>query len=234
MLKVGICEDNIIFKNNLKNHIETILKNMDFRVYEFSAGEELLEKYPENLDILLLDIQMNDLNGIETARNIRKFDDNIEIIFITGLIEYSLSGYEVRAYRYLLKPIKYDELATTILECTKVLKERDKNCLLINSGRDIVKIPIHLIIYIEKISRYIRIHTDKNVYVSRMNIKDIESRLENYGFFRCHTGYLINLNKINTITLKNEVLVKDVCIPVSRNKIKPLKLALMNYLGEFI
>ena len=68
----------------------------------------MLENYSKGTDVLLLYIQMGQINGMDTARKIRVLDDRVEIIFITSLIEYALEGYEVRAYRYLIKPVKYE------------------------------------------------------------------------------------------------------------------------------
>ena len=111
MIKIAICEDEKEQQELLKSYIDQIFDGLSVK-YEleiYNLGEELLDSYSKDIDILLLDIQMGQINGMDTARKIRELDDKVEIIFITSLIEYVLEGYEVRAYRYLIKPIKYDD-----------------------------------------------------------------------------------------------------------------------------
>ncbi|HBF5972103.1 TPA: response regulator, partial [Clostridioides difficile] len=110
MIKIAICEDEKEQQELLKRYINQIFDALSVkcRLEVFNSGEELLEGYSKDTDVLLLDIQMGQINGIDTARKVRVLDDKVEIIFITALIEYALEGYEVRAYRYLIKPVKYN------------------------------------------------------------------------------------------------------------------------------
>ncbi|WP_195948295.1 LytR/AlgR family response regulator transcription factor [Paraclostridium bifermentans] len=233
MLRIAVCEDCSTHRNLLINYIDKVLTNQDYKIYSFASGEDLLKNYPKKLDILLLDIQMKNINGIDSAKEIRKFDDKVEIIFITALREYAIQGYEVRAYRYLIKPVKYEDLSKNIQECKNILKKRTNECIFIKCNKAVVRIPICDVEYIEKISRDIVVHTYTKKYISRMNIGEIEEKLEKHNFFRCHTGYLINLESIRTVT-SNEVVLDTITLPVSRPKMKKLKLLIINSLGELI
>ena len=101
MLKVAICEDDDFFRDKLKQYLEKILEDItnNFEIITFNSGEDLVENYPEDIDIYFLDIEMNKLTGMDVARKIREVDDNVEIIFTTALVDYVHEGYEVRAYR---------------------------------------------------------------------------------------------------------------------------------------
>lgn len=234
-LSVAICDDEPIHRNLLLNYLNQVFRNESYEVLEFEKGEELLENYPEKLDILLLDIQMGGLNGIETAKKIRQFDTNVIIIFTTAVFDFIQQGYEVRAFRYLLKPISYDEFSRHLIECKNdITNEIKKNIKIkeITEG-SISIIPISSILYIETVSRVTLIHTDKKIYKTRESIKNLENELKNHLFYRCHRSYLINLHKVSSIN-KDSVYIKNDEILVSRYKIKDLKLRITNTLGSLL
>ena len=112
MISIATCEDEKEIQDTIEDYLNNILKNtnIEYEIQKYNSGESLLESNLKDIDILLLDIQMDQINGMDTARKIRKVDNNMEIIFITSLIDYVQEGYEVRAYRYLLKPIELEEL----------------------------------------------------------------------------------------------------------------------------
>lgn len=235
VLNIAICDDEPIHRRLLIDYLEKVYYDELYKVLEFSSGEELIENYPEKLDILLLDIQMRYLNGIETAKKIRIFDTNVNIIFTTAVLDFLQQGYEVRAFRYLLKPIRYNEFSRHLIECKKdIINDLKKNITI----KDIIKgnitiIPINSILYIETESRATLIHTDKETYRTRESIKEFENQLKEHLFYRCHRSYLINLNKVSSIN-KNSVFIKSDEILVSRYKIRDLKLIITKMLGSLL
>lgn len=121
MIKIAVCEDEKETQLLIEDYLENILKDIsiEYEIQKYISGEELLESNLKDIDILLLDIKMEKLNGMDTARKIREVDNEMEIIFVTSLIDYVQEGYEVRAYRYLLKPIELEELKKHVLTCIK-------------------------------------------------------------------------------------------------------------------
>ena len=119
MIKVVLCDDEKKQRNTIKKYLDEICKevNIEYVLLEFESGEKLLKEYPSDIDLAILDIQMDRLNGMDTAREIRKFDTNVDIIFITADSSFMQDGYEVRAYRYLLKPVRYYDLKKHISAC---------------------------------------------------------------------------------------------------------------------
>lgn len=231
-LKIVICEDEITHRNILKEYLCKILDEefLEYSIIEYSSGEELLAKYPNKVDILFLDIQMYELSGMHTARKIREFDKDVEIIFTTAIEKYVFEAYEVKAYRYLIKPLNYSEIRRQIKLC--ISDYLDKNRVIsIESRTDTIVLPINEILYAEVRMKEVTIYTESGTYTIKVSMKRVENKLLNYNFFRCHHSYLVNLKKINE--LKNSyVIINSNEVPVSRGKYKELKKRLVNLLGD--
>lgn len=235
MLNIVICEDDSLFREVLRDYLEIILKEItnQFEIIEFNCGEDLIENYSENIDIFFLDIEMKKLTGMDVARRIRERNDKSEIIFTTGLIDYIHDGYEVRAYRYLLKPIEFEKLKKHVNACIKDIIRKNGNNLIVQIKGEIHNIKIDDIIFVEVINKDIMIHTKKQIYNTKTCMKKIEKELERYNFYRCHKGFLINIKQIDSIG-KNVIFVNDIEIPVSRYRMKDLKTKLISSLGDVI
>ncbi|MFI3211145.1 MAG: LytTR family DNA-binding domain-containing protein [Peptostreptococcaceae bacterium] len=230
---IGICEDNIIHKNLLNTYIISFFSilNSNYKVLEFSSGEELLSNYPNNLDLLFLDIQMSDLNGMDTARKIREFDNNVEIIFTTSLLDYVCEGYEVNAYRYMLKPIEYSIFEANIKKCIETIEKKRDDYLTINDKSKLIKVKLDDILYIETSSkRELIIHTIDRHETIKISMRKIE-KLLNQNFFRCHNSFIVNLEKVSRIDLL-DIYINNNIIPISKHRIKELKARLIDVLGN--
>lgn len=190
MIKIAICEDEKEQQELLKRYINQIFDALSVkcRLEVFNSGEELLEGYSKDTDVLLLDIQMGQINGIDTARKVRVLDDKVEIIFITALIEYALEGYEVRAYRYLIKPVKYNNLKDNIINCIKEVDIKNKYIMVKAQGSQ-TKLNVNEITYIEVQKETITIHTLNEVYKINGTMSNIEKEIDCSRFFRCHKSF---------------------------------------------
>lgn len=233
MIKIAICEDEAIHRNILVNYLNKFFNDSTFpyEITEFESGEKLIENYREDIDILLLDIIMDNLTGMDVARKIRKFDNRVEIIFITSIVDYIQEGYEVGAYRYLIKPINYEELKKHISSCVDKLLESNKSYIVFQEENRTHKVLVDEIKYIEIIRRNMTIHTTKKKYEIRMTLKKMEEELSKYSFFRCHKSYLINMNHIQSLK-QDSVIMNGEEVPVSRHRMKNLKIELSNVLGD--
>ncbi|MGL5754002.1 MAG: LytR/AlgR family response regulator transcription factor, partial [Paraclostridium sp.] len=174
MYRIVICEDDDLQRNKLNNFISKIFKEIsnNVEVFDFSSGEEALEANLEGIDIYFLDIQMNKLNGMDLAKKIREQNKISEIIFITSLLEHIQDGYKVRAYRYLLKPVSYEDLKENILSCVSDIIKRRENFIMIKENGITHKIDIKEITYIEIIKKDITIHTTYKKYNTQNRIKN--------------------------------------------------------------
>ncbi|MGO1041997.1 LytR/AlgR family response regulator transcription factor [Clostridioides difficile] len=224
MIKIVICEDEKEQQELLKTYINQIFEvlSVKFKLEVFNSGEELLERYSKDTDILLLDIQMGQISGMETARKIRVLDDKVEIIFITALIEYALEGYEVKAYRYLIKPVKYENLKENITNCIKEVDIKNKYIMIKSQGSQ-TKLNINEITYIEVQKETITIHTLNEVYKINGTMSNIEKEVDCSRFFRCHKSFLVNLEHVKSIKQYVVILENSKEVPVSRYRFKETK-----------
>ncbi|WP_300528416.1 LytR/AlgR family response regulator transcription factor [Peptacetobacter sp.] len=224
MVNIVICENDKNDQEFVKAKVVEILDdlNIEYEIKVYNSGDDLLEGYDKYTDIILLDIQMDGLDGMETARKIREFDDNVEIIFITSFVEYALEGYEVNAYRYLLKPVKDENLRTSLINC---LNDRNfvKRSIVIKEGDTRIKISLKDIMYIEVQGNDITVHTLKDTYRTKGTMSNFETEINSNMFVRCHKSYLVNLEYIKSIKRYTSILVNDEEVPLSRNKYKEIK-----------
>lgn len=224
LVNIVICENDKNDQEFVKAKVVEILDdlNIEYEIKVYNSGDDLLEGYDKYTDIILLDIQMDGLDGMETARKIREFDDNVEIIFITSFVEYALEGYEVNAYRYLLKPVKDENLMTSLINC---LNDRNfvKRSIVIKEGDTRIKISLKDIMYIEVQGNDITVHTLKDTYRTKGTMSNFETEINSNMFVRCHKSYLVNLEYIKSIKRYTSILVNDEEVPLSRNKYKEIK-----------
>ncbi|CEN21863.1 LytR/AlgR family response regulator transcription factor [Paraclostridium sordellii] len=236
MIRIAICEDEKEIQLLIEDYLDNILKNInrEYEIQKYSSGEELLGGNLKDIDILLLDIQMEQINGMDTARKIRKVDNKMEIIFITSLIDYVQEGYEVRAYRYLLKPIELDELKKHVLTCIKEIETNKNNYILIKNKSNTYKISSNEITYVEVQKKDMLIHTINKNFDVNYSLEKIEKDLNLDKFIRCHKSFLVNLSYVENIKPNVVVLESGEEVPVSRYRYKDVKDRLLKFLGDEI
>lgn len=236
MVIIAICDDEKETQILLENHLNKILTdiNKEYKIQKYSSGEELLKSELNHIDILLLDIQMGQINGMDTARKIREVNNNMEIIFITSLIDYVQEGYEVRAYRYLLKPLELEELKKHVLKCIKEIEKNKNQYILIKNKSNTYKIYSNEIKYIEVQKKNMLIHTINKDFDARYSLEKIEKDLNVEGFVRCHKSFIINLNYVENIKSNVAILDSDEEVPISRYRHKDVKEKFLKFLGDRI
>lgn len=192
MLQIAVCDDH----KRTRDYLVNLIKSHDLgcSIHQFGSATRLLES-AENFDILLLDIGLQDMTGIEAAREIRKSSDAV-ILFITALKEYVFDAFDVGAFHYLLKPIDEDKFhevfARAAREAACAVKREP---LIIKTGGSYRKIPVEDIYYAENRGRKIVLHMRNAEVEFYGKMVDLEERLCD-GFYRCHRGYLVNLQEV--------------------------------------
>ena len=182
----------------------------------FQSAESFLFDSAEdkNRDILLLDIEMGGMNGVDLAKTIRQTNDTVQIIFITGFPDFIAEGYEVSALHYLMKPVLPEKLHTVLDKAAANLAKSEKR-LSITYDRQTDFVPLSQIMYIEAQKQYILIHTISETYRMKGSLSDMEKQLDEY-FIKCQRSFVVNLRYVTRI--KNDcVLLKNGSeVPISR------------------
>ena len=227
-MRIAICDDEEIYRIELKSLLDKLLINADYNIDTFDDGNRLSESFKAlPYDLVFLDIEMPAVDGITLAKKIRARSENVFIVFLTSHIEYALEGYEVNALRYLTKPVDIEKLKEVIRYVQE--KQGSSRQIIIKEDGEEILIDINDVIYMESMNQNVRIVTAKGEHVIRYNIGDFEEQLKNDGFFRIHRGYLISLSKVKKLSGNDVILDGGETLPVSRSNVKPLKEALYTY-----
>lgn len=233
-MKVAICDDEKFYVDNLKEFLDEYYNSLDILIDTFISGEKLINKVreiPTRYDLIFLDIEMEKFNGIEVAREIRKFNKEIIIIFVTSHIEFALQGYEVKAFRYITKPLDKDKLIKVLVDVEKEV-ESDKKFLIKDKDREIL-LNYKDIIYVEARNVNILIKTIDNSYTLRKTLKDIGNELESSMFYKTHRSYIVNFNYVADYNNKSITMKNGDKILISRSRITGFKKNIIRYVNEF-
>lgn len=217
--RIAICDD----EQNQIEYITSIVtswsnhKGHSCEIRTFASAEAFLFEYEEDkaYDILLLDVEMKNMNGIELAKRIRKDNNRAEIIFITSHFEFVGEGYEVDALHYLIKPISVEKFTQVLTKAAEKLSVEPPSVVISCEG-ETVKLYESDILYVESFLHYIVIHTKDNEYKIKENISVFENRLSD-DFYRIHRSYLVSLKHITRIS-RTSVNIGSTELPLSRGK----------------
>lgn len=233
MVGIAIIEDDEKAAELLRGYLVRFYSEeyggSDYKADFYKSGIDFLEKSKLSYDILFLDIVMPVLNGLDTARKIRKIGSTANIVFVTNMAQYALNGYEVDAIDYLVKPTAYFDFKRTmekILKRTEITKN-DVN-IYIATKQDIAVIAASSIYYIEVQNHLLTFYTEKGIFLSRKALKDVEDRLESVSFARCNKCFLVNLKHVVKVQ-NNSVFVNNTELLMSRGRKKEFVEKLMNY-----
>lgn len=235
MAKIAVCEDDFKQRNMLKiillNEVKSL--NIDAKINEFENSENLLSSLKDNVlkyDIIFLDIQMNKLSGIEAAKIIRNSNKSTIIIFVTGFMEYVFEGYNVRAFNYILKPLKKDKISKVFKEALDSLDMLKKDIYIVNYKNQTHKINFEDILYFTSDKRTVNLIGKQVKYQFYAKLDDIEKDLCDRGFIRCHQRYLINLSNIISIEQNFAITISKDRLPISRNRYKETMISFAKHL----
>lgn len=218
MLRIGICDDDEAARRELYGFAsKSLFQYTDMRFYYYTDGQEIIDQVVKGdfqPELLLLDINMPKKDGITVANYIRRYNADVDIIFVTVSRQHVFQGYQYKAYGYCLKPIADSTLPDVLVRYMEERKD-STNCINVTVNGQVERIPLNRVIFFESQKRKIIIHMSGEdvTYYGKMN--DLENALPDEQFFRCHQSYIVNRECIDSIR-RTEIVVSGLIIPMSR------------------
>lgn len=227
-MKIAICDDSAVDRDYTAGMVEAWARDRRILLIlrKFPSAEAFLFQYAEekDWDILLLDIEMGALDGVSMAKTVRKENEAVQIVFLTGYSDYIAEGYEVAALHYLMKPIKSEKLRVVLDRAAEKRKQQDR-CLNLELSGEMVRLPFYEIRYLEVRQNYVTLHA-KREYTVKRTLGEFEKELDQ-RFFRVGRSLILNLKDVRRVT-RTEVRLSDgTVLPLPRGAYEPLNRAII-------
>lgn len=235
MIKVAFCDDDLSVLNQLNTLIDKyrVERNQDIVYADFNSPLELMAQIEKGLrlDVLFLDVVMPGENGIEVAREIRQYDTNMKIIFLTSSAEFAVESYAVGAYFYQLKPIWEESFFRLMDQVISECEKAQQYSLILRCKSGITRIDLNKLEYCEVIGRTLLFHMENGVVLERNgSLDELLGYLKQYtNFIRPHRSFVINMEYIQNISYKAVVMECLSEIPIPRGKYTELKDMYLEY-----
>ncbi len=231
MIYAAIVEDDAHDMELLKGYLDKYARERQqkFSIREFTDGEDIVNGYTATYDLILMDIEMKFMDGMQAARAIRELDQKVELIFITNMPQYAIQGYKVNALDYMLKPVSYFAFAASMDKALARIGDETKPFVVINTKGGKMKLDEDEITYLEVLDHTLFYHTTNGDYEAKGTLRDAAAQLDPNRFYFCNRCYLVNLDFVeqyagNTITVNGDT------VTVSRSRRKPF----LNALNEWV
>jgi len=199
-------------------------------VKEFPNAESFLFRYEteKDFDILLLDVEMEKLSGIDLAKEVRKDNKAVQIVFITGYYEYFSDGFDVSALHYLIKPVDERKLYPVLDRAVSNLGYRERSVLLSTAEADI-RVPLADILYVESENVYVVVHTVSGIYRSRIPLSKFISQLDD-TFYQVHRSFVVGLKYVKKVSRSEVTMLNGDVVPIRRGSYDEVHAALIRHL----
>lgn len=230
-MKIIICDDEKQICDKLAEHLRQYYQSMDVLILSVSSGEELLqllEREAEGILGIFLDIEMDGLDGLETARCIQKRYSAIPILLLTSHTELAMEGYEVQAFRFLAKPLRQEKLAEALQALDAQAASRQK--LRIMTGDREIYVDCQNVVYIKSENVYLNIMTTKKNFLMRGKLKEFGAALPADSFCQIHRSYIVNLAHVRSFDGKKIEMDQGEHLPVSGRRKEMFRDKMTTYL----
>ena len=231
-MHVAIVEDDQECRAQLEEFIQRYgrERGQTFEVESFSDGTQIVVQDVARFDIILLDIEMPEMNGMEAAEKLRARDADVVLMFVTNMAQYAIRGYEVGALDFVLKPINYYTFSVRFERAIHRVQQREGGQVLLSLPDAVHRLNTRDIYYVEVQNRQLHYHTAQGEYVLRGTMQQAEQQLGGYHFVRCNHWYLVNLRHVTEVR-RDTVIVAGQELEISRRNYTAFLTALTNYVG---
>lgn len=235
MIKIAFCDDDVAVLNELTVLIDQfrVNRNRDIEYAAFHSPLDLVAQIEKGMcfDVLFLDVIMPGENGINVAKEIRQYDNNVKIIFLTSSSEFAVQSYAVGAYFYQLKPIWAESFFRLMDSAISECRKEKQNSLILRCKTGIARIELDKLEYCEVLGRTVLFHMEDGKVLERVgSLDELWSHLEPYdSFLRPHRSFLVNMEYIQTMSYKAITMSSLAEIPIPRGKYSEFKDKYLEY-----
>ncbi|MDY2627998.1 MAG: LytTR family DNA-binding domain-containing protein [Lachnospiraceae bacterium] len=229
MINVCIVEDEQSQVELLTEYLNryALAHGVQFGITHMWDGMDIVDDYNGQFDIILLDIRMKHLDGMNAAEKLRRLDSEVVIIFITSTVQYAVQGYTVDALGYVLKPVLYTAFEQLIEKAVIRVEARQRHLYIkVNVDGRQIRLNCNSIIYIESRRNNVILHCETASYVTAGPLKKYEELLQDYSFVKCHNAYIVNLSAVEAVKKEEVFLTNGETLPISRARKKEFMMEL--------
>ena len=230
MRNIAIVEDNDQYALVITEYINNFMKenNIELNIIRFNNADDFLANYQQIYSVILMDIQMPGIDGMNASYELRKIDKTVSIIFITSMVQFAQKGYEVNAVSFILNPINYYDFALKFKKALDISLMNQNRNITLNTKNGICRISTDKIMYVEIIKHKLIYHLVDELIEMTGVLSEVEERLNEYGFLRCNQCYLVNPKFIVAVKGK-EVIIGNEYLQISRPRYNQFMKDLTNW-----
>ncbi len=232
MIRVAIVDDEAAERARIRECLGCLAEedHLEFDVEEYPSGLAFLMGKMSGYDIVLMDVDMPDMNGIETAHQLRKVDQSAVLVFVTNMAQYAVSGYEVDALDFIIKPINRYSFTLKMRRAVSRTAQQTDDVLNVKSGGTLHRVPISSIHYLEVSGHHVTYHTSAGELTEYSTLKEVRQRIPQRGFAQCSQSYLVNLRYVTSIS-REKIVVDGTEIFISRKMRQSFLTAVTEFCG---
>ncbi len=232
MLRTAIIEDSAEDTRLLQAHLQRFYAETGeaFHATCYADPATFLTEYAGGFDLVLMDIELPGMNGMDCARRLREIDGGVTLIFVTNLARYAVHGYEVNALDFIIKPVRYPVFSMKLKRAVNSIRRNQERYLNLNIKGGFVRVEVSRVFFLEVQRHYITYHTEQGDYVVRETLKAAEEKLAGCHFARASASYLVNLRHVRML-VDGCIHMADDDIYLSRSCKQDFMKSLADYMG---
>lgn len=234
MIRIAVVEDESKMANTLLAYMERVSQKTGsiYVADTFSSGEAFLRQPSEKYQLVLFDIILPGINGMEAAKKLRERNTNTGIVFITNIAQFAVKGYEVHAIDYILKPVRYPDFESKFLRAVKLVTAQEREMVMVETTEGVLRCPVRELFCVQGEGHLVTYITEHGAYMKRgFSLKNAEKQLSRYNFIRISGNYLINPRCIMHIG-EDRITVGHRDIPIPKARRAELVKALAAFFGS--